>query len=79
MKKTYVKPEVYFESFELSANIATGCGRALGHTVDTCKDKLGGFASLNVFLDKPTCETLPDDAGLCYHVSTDDSVRIFTS
>lgn len=25
MKKTYVKPKVYFESFELSANIATGC------------------------------------------------------
>ena len=26
MKKTYTKPELYFESFELSANIATGCG-----------------------------------------------------
>ena len=25
MKKTYVNPEVYFESFELSANIAAGC------------------------------------------------------
>lgn len=29
MKKTYVKPEVYFESFELSASIADNCGKPL--------------------------------------------------
>ena len=29
MKKTYVKPEVYFESFELSASIADNCGTPL--------------------------------------------------
>ena len=27
MKKTYVKPEVHFESFELSTNIAYACGK----------------------------------------------------
>ena len=29
MKKTYVKPEVYFESFELSASIADNCAKPL--------------------------------------------------
>ena len=29
MKKTYVKPEVHFESFELSTNIAYACGNAI--------------------------------------------------
>ena len=31
MKKTYVRPEVYFENFELSTNIATGCSAGYDH------------------------------------------------
>lgn len=31
MKKTYVRPEVYFESFELSTSIATGCSAGYDH------------------------------------------------
>ena len=34
MKKQYVKPELYFEDFELSANIATGCEAPTNHTKD---------------------------------------------
>lgn len=41
MKKTYVKPEVYFESFELSASIADNCGKPLNLNQDTCRDIFG--------------------------------------
>ena len=35
MKKPYVKPEVYFESFELSACIATGCDTKINQAMGT--------------------------------------------
>ena len=43
MKKTYVKPEVYFESFELSASIADNCGKPLNLNQDTCRDIFGDY------------------------------------
>lgn len=49
MKKTYVKPEVYFESFELSASIADNCGKPLNLNQDTCRDIFGDYRN-NVFL-----------------------------
>lgn len=36
MKKTYVKPKMGFESFELSTNIAGTCDKSAGHTVTDC-------------------------------------------
>ncbi len=33
--KTYVKPELYFESFELSQHIAA-CDLKLGHNIEDC-------------------------------------------
>lgn len=39
MKKTYVKPKVYFESFELSANIATGCKLISNAAQNVCSVK----------------------------------------
>lgn len=77
MKKTYVKPEVYFENFELSANIATGCGRPLGHSKDGCRDILGDFGRLNtIFVDG--CELDLQNHGYCYHVPSGDDM-LFTS
>lgn len=32
MKKSYVKPQVHFENFQLSANIAGNCGTAVHHS-----------------------------------------------
>lgn len=75
MKKTYVKPEVYFESFELSANIATGCGNAINHQIGQCKKGLGDFAEV-VFIEG--CKVDPNQAGLCYHNPTDMN-NLFTS
>lgn len=78
MKKTYMKPEVYFENFELSANIATGCGWSIEHAQGHCWKGIESFQDLNIFLDAPTCKSTPDENGLCYHNSS-DATRIFTS
>ena len=78
MKKTYVKPEVYFENFELSANIATGCERSIGPTVGTCWKGVEGFKSFGIFTETHSCKTTPDEYGLCYHTPT-DADNIFTS
>lgn len=77
MKKTYVKPEVYFENFELSANIATGCGRPLGHTKDGCRDIFGGYADI-VFGSENGCKWEPNTNEYCYHNPSDAQI-LFTS
>lgn len=82
MKKTYVKPEVYFESFELSTSIATGCEYKSNHTKDTCGWYVEGVG--NVFLSNlTTCDYPEPDSetnkfGICYHVPVDTS-NLFTS
>lgn len=40
MKKTYVKPMMGFESFELSTNIAQGCAYISEHELFACKIKI---------------------------------------
>ena len=74
MKKTYVKLQVLFESFELSANIAGGCGKPLNHGMDDCQPIPGK----NLFLDNTTCQFTPEENGLCYQTTTDET-KIFTS
>lgn len=76
MKKAYVKPEVYFESFELSANIATLCGKPIHYAKGMCKDGLGDFAEF--LFDGGSCKLDPDQAGLCYH-NPSDVERLFNS
>ena len=78
MKRTYVKPEMYFENFELSANIATGCERSIGHAVGMCWKGVEGFKDFKIFIESSNCETTPDKYGLCYHTPT-DADNIFTS
>lgn len=83
MKKTYVKPEVHFESFELSTSIATGCSAGYNHSntnfgnPNTCTLK---FGTETVFLSKEAGCTLPDynEEKFCYHVPTADD-KIFSS
>lgn len=79
MKKTYVRPEVYFENFELSTNIATGCSAGYDHnntnfgTPDQCALFFGND---RVFVAAPICD-IPKDPQVdyCYHVPTaNDSV-----
>lgn len=37
MKKEYKKPELLFESFELSSSIAGTCGYTIDHDESTCQ------------------------------------------
>lgn len=82
MKKTYVKPEVYFESFELSTNIATGCEYKTGFAINECTYKLPGGLG-NVFVNENTqCYDIkaPDQSygSVCYQVPAEAS-NLFTS
>lgn len=78
MKKTYVKPELYFENFELSTNIAAGCVYKTGHAQDVCAYTSGGK---KIFVQEvAACETTTQDEtwnSLCYHNPNDSN--LFTS
>ena len=81
MKKTYVKPEVHFESFELSTNIAYACGKPT-HTPTngTCGVTIDGLPG-TVFLSTVAgCKYEKQDgySGLCYH-QPDGSLNLFNS
>lgn len=78
MKKTYVKPEVYFESFQLSANIAANCTLISHHSDSSCP-------ILDPDLGKTTytdmlCDYSPPDEndGVCYHPPA-PTMGVFTS
>ena len=79
MKKTYVKPQVFFEDFQLSASIAAGCAYKTGHTMDICAYETAGKS---IFVDEVVaCTTTTQDgnwSGLCYHNPT-DTTKLFTS
>lgn len=77
MKKMYYKPQVMFESFMLSTNIAGGCESIVGNpSKGTCA--LIGTGGINMFSGSITdCEYKPEDMGcaddvsldgFCYHV-----------
>ncbi len=80
MKKTYQKPEILFESFISSTNIAGNCGEKIGPSTGVCaytyKDEFLG--DLSVFVDGiSNCTTKEADGeynGLCYHVPTGNSM-----
>ena len=80
MKKTYTKPEIFFEDFSLSSSIAAGCelDTPLPSYEQNCGYPIKGGV---VFLQGTQCTTYPQDGtynGFCYHVSADDS-NIFNS
>lgn len=84
MKKIYSKPEIMFDSFTLTTNIAAGCK----HRIDTFANGSCGlfFPHVgNVFTTGVSgCNDMqvsPDDdqyGGICYHVPYEDS-KLFNS
>lgn len=76
MKKTYVKPEVYFESFELSASIADNCGTPLNLNQNTCRDIFGDYGD-KVF-SQGNCTINPEQLNFCYQVPMEGS-KLFAS
>ena len=76
MKKTYVKPEVYFESFELSASIADNCGTPLNLNQNTCREIFGDYRD-KVF-SQGNCTINPEQLNFCYQVPM-EGAKLFAS
>ena len=81
MKKRYQKPEVSFEGFELSANIASSCATKVdGPTNGTCGLNIPGVKGV-VFISAETgCTYMAADGeySFCYHVPI-DAQKLFNS
>lgn len=74
--KKYVKPELFYESFELSQSIAV-CGWDMSNLSDkdSCTalgDESVGNFPVSLFTEKPRCEATEGDVGeaYCYEVSS---------
>lgn len=80
MKKNYTKPEIVFENFLASTNIAAGCEvKTNMPSVDNCAysytDEFAG--QLNLFLaDVNLCTDKEADGynGFCYHVPFGENI-----
>ena len=83
MKKAYNKPEIVFESFSMSTNIAAGCTLTnVTHSSGEygCGYKPDRFNYI-IFTSDMGCTTTEDDGdynGICYHVPSESS-SLFTS
>ena len=83
MKKAYIKPQVYFEDFQLSASIAAGCEVIIKNpSQGTC-----GYVmteGVTVFTGNVSGCSMPIEDGsstangLCYHVPF-QTYNLFTS
>ena len=88
MKKIYQKPQIMFEDFSVSTNIATGCEHISNGTYAVCPIELPGFGGLQnvvVFTSEVSgCTAVnpngyPDGYnGVCYHVPSEAN-NVFTS
>jgi hypothetical protein len=81
MKKVYEKPQIMFESFELSSSVAAGCELVTNLPAPmTCGYPYG--REKVVFVNESTgCQFVPDDGmynGYCYHAPTDNN-NLFNS
>ena len=80
MKKTYSKPDIFFEDFSLSTNIAAGCEKKPFNHSEACAVRWGG---LMLFTEKINCKDKiidgdPEYNKLCYHVPS-QSFNVFYS
>lgn len=75
-KKPYVKADITLVDFSLSSSIASSC------TLSVDSDKTYTFNGLVYFTSEiEACEVKlgnKDEAGICYHVPTDDT-KVFAS
>ncbi len=80
--KKYVKPELFFESYELSQNIAA-CGWDMVKATDpkSCKaegDPTWGNPKILVFTEEAKCDSILES--YCYENSADNiTMKIFQS
>lgn len=84
MKKTYTKPEISFESFVMSTNIAGDCEKPFVNNASKGSCPVLGSGGLAIFdgLVGAACNAEPAEKdtwnGLCYHVPT-EAANLFNS
>lgn len=78
MKKQYKKPDILFDSFELSQSIAAACAYISNQERTICPVDIGG--SMSLFSELGVCTLTPPagDNTVCYDVPSLDS-KIFGS
>ena len=82
MKKAYSKPDIVFENFSLSTNIAAGCEVKTNFAQNQCGYKFA--PGIVIFLEgvngcvKPVVDGDGQFNGICYHNPSDDN-NIFSS
>ena len=71
MKKKYVEPEIFFESFELNANVAGVCDYIAGHADSSSCSVDDSELGKSYFTNPSICEysSPSEDDGICYHVA----------
>ncbi len=72
MKKQYVKPAMFSETFDICDSIAAGCGIAVGSTRETCSYSDPTLPGVSLFIVGGVCAMTPpgDNDQVCYHVYT---------
>lgn len=85
MKREYRKPEIMFEDFTLSTNIASGCELKINNQVSgTCGYPYEGGGGTTLFTaaaGSDVCNIPIEDSasnGFCYHVPI-DTYNVFNS
>lgn len=82
MKKAYTKPEIVFEDFSLSTNIAAGCEfPSQIHAKDSCGFYFEGVGFIFITEESGCVDREIETgvfSGICYHVPTEDS-NVFSS
>ncbi len=82
MKKTYEKPQIVFDNFELSQSIAAGCSFISNHAWKICGVYNEDFGEwiFNEVSGASACTITPAeiDDRICYHVSPDENM-VFSS
>lgn len=79
MKKSYAKPEIVFESFSLSVNIAGTCEKIVNNYTQGICGVPGDAPESNIFTSSMTtadgCQIWNDTDmydGFCYHAPVDE-------
>ena len=79
MKKQYVKPAMFSETFDICDSIAAGCGIAVGSTEHDCGYSFPGVGYIFITgVGGPCIFTPGDNDGVCYHIPTAET-KLFDS
>ena len=80
MKKQYVKPAMFSETFDICDSIAAGCGIAVGSTEHDCGYSFPGVSGFLFIVGGGACTIVPpgDNDGVCYHIPAAET-KLFDS